>query len=225
MPELVEPLIGTADLELLSQGAEARVWEGSFLGKFVVVKQRFSKQYRHPVLDSKLTVGRLNQEVRSMLRARKSGVLTPVIYNVEHEAATIYMERIDGASVRDLLLSGNLNSDEVDSMMEKIGHAVATLHDAGLIHGDLTTSNMLVRRSDSAMVLIDFGLSYNSTIPEDKGVDLYVLERAFTSAHSKQTDMFDTLMTSYKRHSRQWSSIFNKFAEVRMRGRKRAMVG
>lgn len=110
-------------------------------------------------------------------------------------------------------------------MLGKIGHAVATLHDAGLIHGDLTTSNMLVRRSDSAVVLIDFGLSYNSTIPEDKGVDLYVLERAFTSAHSKQTDMFDTLMTSYKRHSRQWSSIFNKFAEVRMRGRKRAMVG
>ena len=111
-------------------------------------------------------------------------------------------------------------------MLGKIGHAVATLHDAGLIHGDLTTSNMLVRRSDSAVVrqilavvwmlrakfecsswwqsnikinkksihhhaqvLIDFGLSYNSTIPEDKGVDLYVLERAFTSAHSKQTDM------------------------------------
>ena len=111
-------------------------------------------------------------------------------------------------------------------MLDKIGHAVATLHDAGLIHGDLTTSNMLVRKSDSAVVrqmlavlwmllaefecaswwrsnieiiknskhhhaqvLIDFGLSYNSTIPEDKGVDLYVLERAFTSAHSKQTDM------------------------------------
>ena len=137
-------------------------------------------------------------------------------------------------------------------------------------------------------VLIDFGLSFNSTIPEDKGVDLYVLERAFTSAHSKQTDLvdipshdatvlfafctplqssvwesmsdrhiedvryallqFDTLMTSYKKHSRQWSSVFNKFAEgmflvlyvwsllclslivfvkcaVRMRGRKRAMVG
>ena len=105
-----------------------------------------------------------------------------------------------------------------------------------------------------AQVLIDFGLSYNSTVPEDKGVDLYVLERAFTSAHSKQTDMvtfsarlhaisvfqmlfgasqakpsavfifslsqswhaglqFDTLMTSYKKHSRQWSSVFNKFAE------------
>ena len=38
-----------------------KVWEGQFLGKPVIIKQRFSKQYRHPVLDSKLTVGRLNQ--------------------------------------------------------------------------------------------------------------------------------------------------------------------
>jgi len=147
--------------------------------------------------------------------------------------------------------SGFFRYAEVNSLLEKIGQGVATLHDAGLIHGDLTTSNMLVRRSDSAVVrqklavvakldcwnrgclrlitqrrqlcltstkaslllllgwsrkafwhqtsmhvnityaqvLIDFGLSYNSTVPEDKGVDLYVLERAFTSAHSKQTDM------------------------------------
>lgn len=33
-------------------------------------------------------------------------------------------------------------------------------------------------------VLIDFGLSYNSTLPEDKGVDLYVMERAMSSAHA-----------------------------------------
>ena len=49
------------------------------------------------------------QEVRSILRARKNGVLTPVIYYVEHEAATIYMERIQGTSVKDLLLSGSLS--------------------------------------------------------------------------------------------------------------------
>lgn len=50
------------------------------------------------------------QEVRSMLRARKNGVLTPVIYSVEHEAATIFMERIEGASVRDMLSSGSMSS-------------------------------------------------------------------------------------------------------------------
>ena len=94
---------------------------------------------------------------------------------------------------------------------------MATLHDGGLVHGDLTTSNMLVRDSDGALVraqattcaacqhhmvlcfqggvlqrvawlqvLIDFGLSSTSTVAEDKGVDLYVLERALISAHSKQ---------------------------------------
>ncbi|KAL3150614.1 hypothetical protein ABBQ32_000420 [Trebouxia sp. C0010 RCD-2024] len=225
MPELAEPLAGTADFTLISQGAEARVWEGQFLGRPVIMKQRFRKKYRHPVLDTKLTVGRLNQEVRSMLRARKTGVLTPCIFFVENDAATIFMERIDGQSVRDVLLSGNLTPADIDALLQKIGHLLATLHDGGLIHGDLTTSNMLVRKSDGAVVLIDLGLSFNSTIPEDKGVDLYVLERAFTSAHSKQTEMFDTLMTSYKKHSRQWSAVFNKFAEVRMRGRKRAMVG
>ena len=40
------------------------------------------------------------------------------------------------------------------------------------------------RSACAAQVLIDFGLSYNNTLAEDKAVDLYVLERAFTSAHS-----------------------------------------
>ena len=38
-------------------------------------------------------------------------------------------------------------------------------------------------------MLIDFGLSFISTIPEDKAVDLYVLERAFNSAHATSIDM------------------------------------
>jgi TP53 regulating kinase-like protein len=66
----------------------------------------------------------------------------------------------------------------------KIGRAVARLHDGGLVHGDLTTSNMILRDADGVLVLIDFGLAANATLAEDKAVDLYVLERAITSAHS-----------------------------------------
>lgn len=62
-------------------------------------------------------------------------------------------------------------------------------------------------------MLIDFGLSYNSKLPEDKGVDLYVLERALTSAHSHLDGLFDAIMAAYKKHSRQWSATFNRFAE------------
>lgn len=97
-----------------------------------------------------------------------------------------------------------------------MGRAVATLHDGGLVHGDLTTSNLLLRPVPGGadeVVVIDFGLAFNSALAEDRAVDLvrvhghvvrrvylrpraltrapspglprqYVLERALTSAHA-----------------------------------------
>lgn len=93
------------------------------------------------------------------------------------------------------------------------------------MHGDLTTSNMMLRTDDDVLVLIDFGLAYNSTNPEDKAVDLYVMERAFTSAHSEREGLFKVVLQAYKDSSKQHCPVFNRFAEVRMRGRKRTMVG
>lgn len=74
-------------------------------------------------------------------------------------------------------------------------------------------------------MLIDFGLAHNSIAPEDKGVDLYVFERALSSAHSEQEGLFKAFMEAYQAHSGRWSSTFNRFAEIRLRGRKRTMVG
>lgn len=212
--------------KLHSQGAEARVWEGTFLARPAIVKQRFSKKYRHPQLDAKLTVSRLKQEVRGMMRARKQGVHTPVLYQVDHATACIYMERIEGHSVKTLLHQGSLADAELDRLLVEVGRTIARLHDGGLVHGDLTTSNMMLRQADGQLVLIDFGLSCNSTLPEDKGVDLYVLERAFASAHAETgAAMFEKVLEAYRRASKQWSATLNRFADVRMRGRKRAMVG
>ncbi|XP_078105480.1 EKC/KEOPS complex subunit TP53RK isoform X1 [Sander vitreus] len=59
--------------ELVKQGAEARVYRAEFLGKPTIVKERFPKRYRHPVLDEKLTHRRTVQEVRSILRCRRAG--------------------------------------------------------------------------------------------------------------------------------------------------------
>ncbi|KAI8468099.1 MAG: kinase-like protein [Monoraphidium minutum] len=221
----VEPIVGLKNCRLVSQGAEARVWETIFCGRPTIVKQRFSKKYRHPTLDKKLTSTRLKQEARSVLRARKAGVPTPVLYSVELDSASIYMERVEGRSVRHALSDGHLDTAGVSRVMAEVGRLLALLHDGGLIHGDLTTSNMLVREADGAVIMIDFGLSYNSKLPEDKGVDLYVLERALASAHSQLDGLFDQILASYKKHSKQWSATFNRFAEVRLRGRKRTMVG
>ncbi|CAK0780705.1 hypothetical protein CVIRNUC_005146 [Coccomyxa viridis] len=217
--------IDLSGFKLISQGAEARVWEGTYLDVPAVIKQRFSKKYRHASLDTKLTQSRLKQEVRSILRARKLGVPTPVLYYVEHDAASIYMEKVQGVSVKEALQGKQLDQQGLHTLLRAIGRQVALLHDGGLIHGDLTTSNMLLRAPDSELVLIDFGLSYNNTLAEDKAVDLYVLERAFTSAHSALGKLFDDVLASYRQHSRMWCPTLNKFAEVRMRGRKRTMVG
>ncbi|CAA6662773.1 unnamed protein product [Spirodela intermedia] len=203
---------------LLKQGAEARVFESNFIGRKSIVKERFSKKYRHPALDSKLTLKRLNAEARCMTKARRLGVLTPALYAVDPLLHTLTLEYIEGPAVKEVLL-------KLGDMAVQIGSAIAKLHDGGLIHGDLTTSNMIVQTETDRLVLIDFGLSFTSTLPEDKAVDLYVLERALLSMHSTCGNVMDQILAAYRKSSKQWSATFNKLAQVRQRGRKRAMIG
>lgn len=213
---------------LIKQGAEARVFESTFVGRRCIVKERFSKKYRHPSLDSKLTLKRLNAEARCMTKARRLGVSTPVLYAVDPDQHTLTFEYVEGPSVKDIFLDFGLHGiveEQMEDIALQIGNAIGKLHDGGLIHGDLTTSNMLIRSDKNQLVLIDFGLSFTSTIPEDKAVDLYVLERALLSLHSSCGNVMDRILSGYRKSSKQWSSTLNKLAQVRQRGRKRTMVG
>lgn len=215
-------------LILIKQGAEARVFESTFVGRRCIVKERFSKKYRHPSLDSKLTLKRLNAEARCMTKARRLGVSTPVLYAVDPVKHTLTFEYVEGPSVKDIFLEFGLHGiveERLEDIAFQIGNAIGKLHDGGLIHGDLTTSNMLIRSGKNQLVLIDFGLSFTSTLPEDKAVDLYVLERALLSMHSSCGNVMDRILSAYRKSSKQWSSTLNKLAQVRQRGRKRTMVG
>jgi len=126
-----------------------------------------------------------------------------------------------------------LELDE-ELMLKAIGKQIAILHAANIIHGDLTTSNMMLRplEQEWEIVLIDFGLAFTSTLVEDKAVDLYVLERAFLSTHPDSFEVsvskrFNTVMQGYKVKCgpKQWAPLWQRFEEVRSRGRKRSMVG
>ncbi|KAG6495290.1 hypothetical protein ZIOFF_043084 [Zingiber officinale] len=216
-----------------------RVFKSTFVGRLSIVKERFSKKYRHPLLDSKLTVKRLNMEVRCMTKARRLGVPTPVLYAVDPILHTLTFEYVDGLSVKEILLDFGLNGiveEQLNDIAIQIGTAMGKMHDGGLIHGDLTTSNMIIRGETNHLVLIDFGLSFTSTIPENKAVDLYVLERALLSMHSSCGNVMmymlvvlpvqmEKILSAYRKSSKQWSSTMNKLAQVRQRGRKRTMVG
>ena len=108
------------------------------------------------------------------------------------------------------------------------GSTVARLHQHHLIHGDITTSNLLLVGAGPAasLAVIDFGLSCQEGVAEDKGVDLYVLERAFLSTHPNTEQLFGEVVAAYTRDAGKGrGEVLRKFEEIRLRGRKRTMLG
>ena len=100
------------------------------------------------------------------------------------------------------------------------------MHNVDCIHGDLTTSkNILLKTGAENIILIDFGLSFISALTEDKGVDLYVLERAFLSTHPNTEELFKIILESYRKKANKAEEVIKKLDEVRLRGRKRTVVG
>jgi TP53 regulating kinase-like protein len=215
----------------------------------VLLKYRFHKHYRHPSLDASLTRQRIAGEARALTRCMRSGVTVPGIRMVDVNEGVLGIEWIDGKSVRQLLPGGaeledineleEVDENEIgsadpiadygvsrDTLMDMIGVEIAKMHLADIIHGDLTTSNMMLRKKTNDLVLIDFGLAYHSTLVEDKAVDLYVLERAFASTHPDSEPMFAGVLSAYeKRMGKHWLPIKKRLDDVRLRGRKRSMVG
>lgn len=113
------------------------------------------------------------------------------------------------------------------------------LHAVGVVHGDLTTSNMMLSRPEKGgaaageegglegeIVLIDFGLAAQTVQEEDRAVDLYVLERAFGSTHPREEGMFGEVLEGYREAFPKGSKgTLRRLEDVRMRGRKKSMIG
>jgi TP53 regulating kinase and related kinases len=156
----------------------------------------------------------------------------------DQTAGWLALEWIPGQTIRSCLDHHfhNITASQVPSspplldLMGRVGTIVARLHEIGIVHGDLTTSNLMVKQPDEHgligdVYLIDFGLAQQSTQDEDRAVDLYVLERAFGSTHPQAEGLFHEVLrfygTSYK-HAR---IVLKKLEDVRMRGRKKSMIG
>ncbi|EAN32524.1 Kae1-associated kinase Bud32 [Theileria parva strain Muguga] len=197
---------------VIAQGAEAVVKKVEFLGKECVLKRRLVKSFRHTDLDQSLTRSRMVAECRSTYKLRKEGVYVPVIYLVDFlKRETIY-EYVPGDTVNSLISNSSFNSYDL------IGESIAMMHNANIIHGDLTTKNMIMT-NDGLLCILDFGLSFFSTLSEDKAVDLYVLERCLNPSQ------FEEVLNSYKSVVSDPDEIIRKLDEVRLRGRKRDLTG
>ncbi len=198
----------------LERGAEAVVSAAEFLGREAVVKARCPKTYRDPQLDLTLRLARTRKEARLLREARRAGVRTPYVYDIDLREASITMERVRGPRLRDVLSPG---LDSLERLCEAVGEALADLHSAGISHGDLTTSNMIL--ADDGLCLIDFSLGSMPASDEDKGVDLHLLRRAFMSAHSDVSGLFDALIGGYKRNNPDAQTALAKAEDIQRRGR------
>lgn len=203
------------DVEIIRRGAEAEIRTGTWMGRDVVVKSRVPKGYRHPELDRALRASRTKNEARLLHEAREHGVPTPIIYDIDLKNAELTMEFIKGQRVKDELDSAD--PEKIAWLCQEIGRTVAILHRNGMVHGDLTTSNMI--NSEGRIWFIDFSLGGRFADIEDMGVDIHLLKEAFQSAHSAMLTYFDLILDAYKKDFDKGVEVVKKMKDIEGRGR------
>lgn len=195
-------------MELISRGAEAEIYKDGDKA----VKVRSVKRYRLAVLDDDIRKSRTRREAKVISKLPEE-IRHPGLIKADEKKATIEMEFIDGEKIRDILDSNVI-------LCGQIGRIAGRMHNSGIIHGDLTTSNMILK--GDKIYIIDFGLSFFSDKVEDKAVDLHLLKQALESKHFKIShDAFDLFLEGYKEVSRDFSAVFSRFSQVEQRGRNK----
>ncbi len=201
-------------MEIIKRGAEAEIYLADWRGREVIVKRRIKKGYRIKELDERIREQRTKREALLMMTARKAGVSVPIIYDVRIKDKEIVMQYLNGERIKDVIDSKSQQWQR--KICREIGRSIANLHKNGIIHGDITTSNMIWVHEK--LYFIDFGLGMRSTEIEDRGVDLHLLMEAFKAAH-KNKNLFEWVLESYKENFDEAKEVIKKVDEIARRGR------
>ena len=203
---------------ILYRGAEAEIRLSNYMGYKAVQKRRVRKTYRIKKIDDRLILSRTKGETKLIAEARKQGVSVPIIYDVDLKDGIITMEYIEGKRIKDIF--NDLTKKERIDICRKIGVSMARLHNGGIIHGDVTTSNMIL--ANDCIHFIDFGLGEKNSEIEAKGVDLHLLMEAIDSTHPKYSDYFSYVLDGYKKELKEDANlVIQKIEEIVKRGRYR----
>jgi TP53 regulating kinase-like protein len=154
-----------------------------------------------------------------MHEAKAAGVSTPLIYMVNLPESSIVMEYVEGQQVKQLLNS--VSKAERHDLCVRIGESIGRLHREGLIHGDLTTSNMILS-SEGKVFFVDFGLGEKNSELEAQGVDLHLMKRALQSTHYQfWEECFQAVLCGYTAvlGVELAEKVYEKIREIERRGR------
>jgi TP53 regulating kinase-like protein len=206
-----------AKMMIIKKGAEAELYLGDWLGFEAVFKRRVAKKYRNADLDLYIRSSRTSLEAKLLSDSRRIGVPTPVVYFVDMKRTEIVMSYISGTPLKGLI--SRMDPDLLKLTFESIGEAVGRLHRGGIVHGDLTTSNMMVK--DDKIFFIDFGLGGYEESLEARGVDLHLMRRTLESSHYPSSEQaYSSFVDGYRRI---WGDVadqtLRRVGEIRRRGR------
>ncbi|MEM3191462.1 MAG: KEOPS complex kinase/ATPase Bud32 [Candidatus Parvarchaeota archaeon] len=195
-----------AGKKILSIGAESVI----YLDGDTIVKDRVRKSYRIKQIDESLRRRRTRLEFNLMRRAFENRIDVPMPVRISKDEHKIYMEYIGDVGFKD-----NFSLKYID----KLGEEIAKMHRLGIIHGDLTTANMMIK--DGKIYIIDFGLGYSSDKDEDKATDIFLLKNALETRHPKESRAaFQRFLTAYKEaYGKQFKGIETHLRDIESRRR------
>ncbi|MEK6900929.1 MAG: KEOPS complex kinase/ATPase Bud32 [Nanoarchaeota archaeon] len=198
----------------IAQGAEAVLYRD----RGTIIKERLSKEYRHPQLDQALRSFRTRREAKILQKLEELNFPAPHMQEFSDKRMNIIMDFIPGEKLRDILAQG----DHFQQLAEQMGEKIGKLHANHIIHGDLTTSNMIKHEKTGEITFIDFGLSSFSEKEEDKAVDLHLLEQALESTHYQlYPEIFERVLEGYKRMNQDAEKVLARLHLVQKRGRNK----
>ncbi len=194
---------------IMGQGAEAIITKLDDK----IIKNRIPKSYRLKELDDKIRSKRTEKEAKTLEKASKIALVPKVMSIKKFE---LEMEFIPGDKISEKLNSYDLKKQSIT--MRKIGQQIAKLHQTDIIHGDLTTSNMILKKDE--VFIIDFGLSFISKRIEDKAVDLHLIKQALQAKHFKNYEkLFQEFLIGYEKEHAEAKEILQRLKKVESRGR------
>jgi Kae1-associated kinase Bud32 len=203
-------------MQILQRGAEAILYLDKIENRKVLVKERIKKSYRISAIDERLRKERTRMEIKILTEARKCRVPTPQIFNVDEQNGKIVMEFIEGKTLKEVFEKAS--KIEIEKIAFEVGKLIGKLHAADIVHGDLTTSNMI--QSDEKIYFIDFGLSQFSSRVEDKAVDLHLLFEALKAAHFKVLNYcWENIVKGYKYEYPKAEEVLKQVKEIEKRAR------
>ncbi len=209
---------------IIAQAAEAIIYKIDSINHHpYIIKNRIKKSYRLPELDNRIRKRRTKKEAKLLLKASKVINCPIPITNEKIQISNetkLKMPFIEGKKLSEYL--DKFSTTKQKQICKQIGQDVAKLHNQDIIHGDLTTSNMILVESSKKnprIFFIDFGLGYISKKIEDKAVDIHLLKQALEAKHFKNwKELFDEFLKGYKKY-KESDKILERLKAVEKRGR------